>query len=91
MQQLVAREHECPVFSVVVCVNNSEHKLVQVYRSCAARNVDEIELHRLIVWRFPSDQPRPVASFAVVNKREVIAVQINHCGFRCSSGRNLMH
>src|SRR5215469_6498979 len=35
--------------------------------TCATRNVDEIELHCLLVRRLASRQPRPVASLAVVN------------------------
>jgi len=66
-QQLVAREHERPVFGVVVRAHDGEHEMMQVCRACATRNVDEIELHSLLVRRLAGHHPRPVASFAVVN------------------------
>ena len=43
VQQLVAGQHELPVFGVVVHVDDGERETVQVCRLCATRNVDKIE------------------------------------------------
>src|SRR5262249_43039077 len=67
VQRLVARQHERPVFGVVIRVDDGKDEMMQVCRLCATRNIDEIKLHTLLVRRLASHHPRPVARFAVVN------------------------
>lgn len=67
MEQFVVRQHERPIFGVVVHVNDGKGETLQLCGALTAGDIDEMEIHRVRVHGFAGDQARPVAGLAVVN------------------------
>src|SRR5215470_563785 len=75
---LVAGHHIRPVFCVVVGVDDGERGVMHVPELRAAREIEEIEFHRLAVWGDSGGHPRPVSRIAIMGQEQTIAIQVEH-------------
>lgn len=75
---LVSRQHVGPVLRVMIRIDEGEDRVEHVSVFVATGKGGEFEFHRFAVGRDFARHARAIASVAIVNKVELIGVDIKH-------------